>query len=726
MAELETNQGSKGSNSLTGESISSDDLPYTVHSWKYKSAVSDYISGEGITLKDEIDTEDVEKIYKRDLLAHREVKKENEDIFKHAPEVKSDSEKLESEIKDLLYGELDLWNKLQKAFLGAQLDSTSLLYFNYVDDTEEISEEPKNISDIVQIGIIYRTNIVDYDWEDDIEKENFGEIKAWKYKARTKTKSYEDKRLGRDTGSQTIERWIHTDRVMHVKYDDFKNDPYGISKIEPGFNYHIYRQSVVESMVLAYYLNASGIKMFQPPEDATPQEIEWLKNNVESMREKAELVAPHGTKVEHPAPQTTDPSPYLSHLMEAGFSMPYTILTGVQAGQVTGSETNLKLYYREVQNTRVNNLGILLKNHLLKLQEKGALSEGEFELEWGDIFELDEEARSNILLRRANAAGDLFQLGLINKEEARELSGLKEEFGGSTIMLDEDREEKEEGEEEEETYRNIRDFDFEIQQDEETAWDDLSDEERRNVLGDLEVYNPNRDIERFSGESHIWLADYTDRFLERVKEIINESNRRSEMISKISEIGAMDYGQFKNVLKRTYETGYTKSHKSVRDRVGLIRQEEEEEFEDIADEEDKEELESEKELMANRTERQVRDNYKLSALGILRDEEIDNEYGAVEKEIEDQMETESNRLDTIISTEMMMAVGMGLALAYKRAGKRQVIWIALMDDRTCEECMDLDGTVMSIDRARGILPLHPNCRCSLIAEDEYDEVVQRL
>jgi len=721
MAELEAGDDSGSSSSK--QATDSIDNRYDVSTWEYKSAVSDYISGDGIQLTDEVDTDDAKQIYERDLLAHREVKKENEDIFRHPPKIKSDSEQLEERIKDLLFGKLSLWTKLHSAFLGAQLDSTALVYFNYTD-SNEIDEAPENITDINQIGVIYRNFIKDYAWEDDIEKENFGEIKAWKYRAATKTSEY-DRTRGNDNKS-SIERWIHTDRVMQVKYDDYKNDPYGISKIEPAFNYHIYRQSVVESMVMSYYLNASGIKMFQPPEDATPQEIEWLKKNIKSMREKAELVAPHGTTVEHPAPQTTDPTPYLDHLMEAGFSMPYQILAGVQAGQVTGSETNLRLYYREVQNTRVNTLGPLLNSHFEMLQEKGYLPDGEFELEWGDIFELDEEARSNVLLRRARATADLFELGLLNQEEARKLSGLEEEFGGDTVMLDED--EEEETDEEEQVYGDYREFGYDAQQEDEVEkmWDEMPDEDRKKLLAELDVYNPNRDIERRVGEAHIWLSDFTDKFLERVREIIDESGSKTEMISRITDIGAMDYGQFRNVLAGVYRDGYVNSYNSVSNRNSLLDEEEDSDLESVADDDDFEQLESEKDLMSNRVERRVRSNYEYSAVEVLRDEETDNEFGAVKQGVQSQMDTESNRMNTLISTELMMAVGMGLAYAYRRAGQRKVIWIALMDEVTCNECMRLDGTVMTVQRARSMLPVHPGGRCSFISEDEYDRAVQRL
>jgi SPP1 gp7 family putative phage head morphogenesis protein len=41
-------------------------------------------------------------------------------------------------------------------------------------------------------------------------------------------------------------------------------------------------------------------------------------------------------------------------------------------------------------------------------------------------------------------------------------------------------------------------------------------------------------------------------------------------------------------------------------------------------------------------------------------------------------------------------------------------WLTAGDDRVCPDCGALEGEVFSMDEARGMLPLHPNCRCAWI------------
>lgn len=36
------------------------------------------------------------------------------------------------------------------------------------------------------------------------------------------------------------------------------------------------------------------------------------------------------------------------------------------------------------------------------------------------------------------------------------------------------------------------------------------------------------------------------------------------------------------------------------------------------------------------------------------------------------------------------------------------------DDVVCPECEELEGKVYSIEEARGVIPVHPNCRCAWI------------
>lgn len=76
------------------------------------------------------------------------------------------------------------------------------------------------------------------------------------------------------------------------------------------------------------------------------------------------------------------------------------------------------------------------------------------------------------------------------------------------------------------------------------------------------------------------------------------------------------------------------------------------------------------------------------------------------------------RADTIARTEVIAAHAEGQLDSFERLGVEEVSimaeWSTAGDDRVCELCAPLEGVVMTIAEARGLLPRHPNCRCAWI------------
>ena len=73
------------------------------------------------------------------------------------------------------------------------------------------------------------------------------------------------------------------------------------------------------------------------------------------------------------------------------------------------------------------------------------------------------------------------------------------------------------------------------------------------------------------------------------------------------------------------------------------------------------------------------------------------------------------RADMIARTELAHAYSKGLLATYQEGGVHQVQWMAVMDDRTCEECAGNDGEIFTLAEVEGMIPAHPRCRCTLIS-----------
>jgi SPP1 gp7 family putative phage head morphogenesis protein len=70
---------------------------------------------------------------------------------------------------------------------------------------------------------------------------------------------------------------------------------------------------------------------------------------------------------------------------------------------------------------------------------------------------------------------------------------------------------------------------------------------------------------------------------------------------------------------------------------------------------------------------------------------------------------------TMARTEIINAHADATLDRYGDVGVRDVVgqaeFLTAQDDRVCPDCIQLEGQTYNIDEARGIIPVHPNCRC---------------
>lgn len=78
----------------------------------------------------------------------------------------------------------------------------------------------------------------------------------------------------------------------------------------------------------------------------------------------------------------------------------------------------------------------------------------------------------------------------------------------------------------------------------------------------------------------------------------------------------------------------------------------------------------------------------------------------------------SRRAERIARTEIVYSHAEGQLDGFEAAGLHDVTimaeWSTAGDDRVCPLCRPLQGVVLTVKEARGLLPRHPNCRCAFI------------
>jgi SPP1 gp7 family putative phage head morphogenesis protein len=79
---------------------------------------------------------------------------------------------------------------------------------------------------------------------------------------------------------------------------------------------------------------------------------------------------------------------------------------------------------------------------------------------------------------------------------------------------------------------------------------------------------------------------------------------------------------------------------------------------------------------------------------------------------------ERTRALKLARTEIVRAHAEGQLDSFERLGVEEVgvlaEWSTAGDDKVCEQCDFLDGAVLTIKEARGLLPRHPDCRCAWV------------
>jgi SPP1 gp7 family putative phage head morphogenesis protein len=80
-----------------------------------------------------------------------------------------------------------------------------------------------------------------------------------------------------------------------------------------------------------------------------------------------------------------------------------------------------------------------------------------------------------------------------------------------------------------------------------------------------------------------------------------------------------------------------------------------------------------------------------------------------------------SRARMIARTEIINAHAEGQLDSFQLLGVEELgimaEWATAGDDRVCPDCGGYEGEIFTIDEARGLIPLHPNCRCAWIPSE---------
>ena len=213
-------------------------------------------------------------------------------------------------------------------------------------------------------------------------------------------------------------QYWHPDRLIHVIENLVPGRLFGYSTILGGYQILCSKLTADESY--GKFIEWAGAGVIQGSyENASPDDIKELERRLPQRKEI--IWTDEKTKMTVLNPTMMSPGEYNDYFyvnIAALGTMPQHLLTGVQPGQLTGSEIGLADYYKNITNLQVQVFTPVLERiYTDYLRGEGKDFTG-CEISWNPIY-IDEGSEAAIFLQRAQAGALLLDRGSITSDEYR-------------------------------------------------------------------------------------------------------------------------------------------------------------------------------------------------------------------------------------------------------------------------------------------------------------------
>lgn len=170
--------------------------------------------------------------------------------------------------------------------------------------------------------------------------------------------------------------------------------------------------------------------------DVTPTDGDWeehiekMNGQLDNITNKSNVTLPPDHEIDtHGIDGDIDPEPFLDGLIHnicAGSEITRSVLLGTQAGTVSGSSTDIKNYYNQVERHR----GDIHSNKLHEAADMASdwtgqdgvpKSKTDFDINWGPLFKIDEMDRVEAMRTVITAVSSGVSKYLFSHEDAREI-----------------------------------------------------------------------------------------------------------------------------------------------------------------------------------------------------------------------------------------------------------------------------------------------------------------
>lgn len=192
------------------------------------------------------------------------------------------------------------------------------------------------------------------------------------------------------------------------------------------------------------YRYSAPLYAVEPPESWGPDDWDEAAENLDNVSMKSDALLPPGSELTvADSDQEFDPQPIYEVLHEAicsGTIFTKSILRGTQTGTVSGSETDVKGYFTEVQNFRVQRTEAKFREAIEMVSQYDqstmprVVDVANIDFEWGALFKPTDLERAEGAVSLVTAATNAIKQYVLTPDEARSL--VEEEWASFDIDVD--------------------------------------------------------------------------------------------------------------------------------------------------------------------------------------------------------------------------------------------------------------------------------------------------
>ncbi len=301
-------------------------------------------------------------------------------------------------------GEKPLWWYFRQATRMARRDGRSLLHFGLVESGADSEKKPGRVQGVRYVQVIPEDRIEGKEVDKDPTSPTFGDVLYWRI------------RITAGEG-QSISKKVHADRVIPFIPYPREDDPWeGDSVLVMNVNYVEAVENVLWSVVEAYFTEASPyIVVYKDGTGAlTPEQKANVKEEITKMQQSStQRIFVHGVRVEVLAGsgQLANPKPHWDVTIEAfamASGMPMSILKGAALGEQAGAQEDSKRWAAIISKVQEEDGNPAINGLLSRLEAWGveswmeATKQDSVQVRWHPIYEESpklEADRQEVLMR---------------------------------------------------------------------------------------------------------------------------------------------------------------------------------------------------------------------------------------------------------------------------------------------------------------------------------------